>query len=444
MKKGNLKTVKTIVIKRENVSLTNKPDTSYLNLRESRGQKLIEHLENGGQIAVIFKQYETVEHKRRNQPILTIVKNVSSLELLGLRANVNGYRYFRHRISGPTMVREYENELTTGTAFSGTGCPEYALKQLGINHSSEFVIDIDKHARKTLIQNYNPKRVLSDITQVDTSKLPSTDLYIFGSPCQNFSLAAAGALYGRTGLNGPTGHLFWDGFRVIKDTLPKFFIFENSSGLVSSNGGRDKEQILEAFESLGHYKIYSKVINPLDIGGATNRIRFFTIGIRNDIKIKFNFPEYEPTDKCIKDFLIDGVEHDYEKYVNDLVPAKPIEEQKGRLKKDFLWLGSSWDEDQRVLNINYPAPTIKTNCSVLVNDGTGVRKLTVDELKSIQGFGDDLSFNGISNTQIKKMLGNTMEVTTMKKLIGEIVRIYHIHKSSNRPNNSQVMNWRVA
>ena len=104
MKKGNLKTLKPIVIKRENVSLTNKPDTSYLNLRESRGQALIEHLENGGQIVVVFKQYETVAHKRRNQPILTIVKNVSNLEQLGLRANVNGYRYFRYKISGPSMV----------------------------------------------------------------------------------------------------------------------------------------------------------------------------------------------------------------------------------------------------------------------------------------------------------------------------------------------------
>jgi DNA (cytosine-5)-methyltransferase 1 len=437
MKKGNLKTLKPIVIKRENVSLTNKPDTSYLNLRESRGQALIEHLENGGQIVVVFKQYETVAHKRRNQPILTIVKNVSNLEQLGLRANVNGYRYFRYRISGPSMVREYENELTTGTAFSGTGCPEYALKQLGIIHSSEFVIDIDKHARKTLIQNYNPKRVLEDITQVDTSKLPSTDIYVWGSPCPDHSQNTVGCANARTGLNGPTGRLFWDGYKILKDTLPMVSIFENVKGLLSVNGGVDFETIIEAFKELP-YNIYFKVINPLDIGGATNRERIFIVLVRKDIKEKFNFPENTGNAKPIKDFLIDGVEHDYEKYSNHLVPAKPLEEQKGRLKKDFLWLGTARESDQRVFNVNYPAPTFTKSCHLLINDGVGVRKATVEEIKAIQGFGDDLSFEGITKTQIKSMLGNTMEVNTMKALMGESVRIINIHKNSNRQTTEQV------
>ncbi|MCG3666099.1 DNA (cytosine-5-)-methyltransferase [Aliarcobacter butzleri] len=431
MKKGNSKKVNKIVIKRENVSLTNQPDTSYVNLRESRGQKLINHLENGGEIIVIFKQYETIAHKKRNQAKLTIVKNVSSLELLGLRANVNGYRYYRYKISGPTMVREFKNELKVGTAFSGLGCPEYALKQLGINHSSEFVIDIDKHARKTLIENYNPKRVLEDITQVDTSKLPSTDIYVWGSPCPDHSQNTVGCANARTGLNGPTGRLFWDGYKILKDTLPMVSIFENVKGLLSVNGGVDFETMIEAFQVLP-YNIYFKVVNPLDIGGATNRERIFIVGVRKDINEKFNFPENTDDAKPIKDFLIDGVEHDYEKYANYLVPAKPLEEQKGRLKKDFLWLGTARESDQRVFNVNYPAPTFTKSCHLLINDGVGVRKATVEEIKAIQGFGDDLSFEGITKTQIKLMLGNTMEVNTMKALMGEAVRIINIHAGSNK------------
>ena len=44
----------------------------------------------------------------------------------------------------------------------------------------------------------------------------------------------------------------------------------------------------------------------------------------------------------------------------------------------------------------------------------------------------------ITQTQIKSMLGNTMEVNTMKALMGESVRIINIHKNSNRPTTEQV------
>jgi len=435
-----------VVIVRENVSLTNSPDTSYLNLKLSRGNELIQFLSNGGKVAVVFKQYETIHDKNINKTSRVFVKYVESLEQLGLRANVDGHKYYRYRINGLLIEksRAVDSKFKIGTAFSGLGCPEFVLNKLNVEHSSEYVIENNKFAKKTLIQNYNPKKVLSDITQVDTSKLPSVDLYVFGSPCENFSMAAAGSTNGRTGLNGPTGNLFWDGFRVIRDTLPKFFIFENTSGIKSVNGGEDLETIKQSFEDLGHYKIYSKIINPLDIGGATNRCRFFTIGVRKDIKEKYQFPKEESTSKVIKDFLIDGVIHDYEKYSNDLVMERAIEKQRGRLKKDFKWYGTKRETDQRVFNINYPAPTITRSCHLLINDGVGVRKTTLDELKAIQGFDDGLSFEGISNTQIKSQLGNTMEVITMRKLIGEIVRIYNSHMTKKSTNNYSVNNIKYS
>ncbi|MEA2018516.1 MAG: hypothetical protein U9N59_08710 [Campylobacterota bacterium] len=120
MKKGNLKKVNTIVISRENVSLTNKPDTSYLNLRYARGQELIEHLENGGKVAVIFKQYKTIYHKKNNQPKLTIMKYVSNLEQLGLRANMDGCRYYRYKITGLSITRKFKRVSVNNIQFTDT------------------------------------------------------------------------------------------------------------------------------------------------------------------------------------------------------------------------------------------------------------------------------------------------------------------------------------
>jgi site-specific DNA-cytosine methylase len=97
------------------------------------------------------------------------------------------------------------------------------------------------------------------------------------------------------------------------------------------------------------------------------------------------------------------------------------------LKKDFLRNDTKRQADQRVFNINFPCPTITRAGFVSIYDGTGVRKLSVPELKNIQGFENDMDFGDLSNTQIKSQLGNTMEVMTMKSLMGEIVRIDKLH-----------------
>jgi DNA-cytosine methyltransferase len=317
--------------------------------------------------------------------------------------------------------------ISTGTAFSGLGCPEYVLKRLGVNHTSEFVIDNNKFCRETLKINHNPKVILDDIKTVDGKLLPSCDLYVWGSPCQNFSMSATSAPKGRLGLKGDTGQLFWDGYRILKDTQPKYSIFENVKGLVNHDKGNTFKIIMRAFEELGSYNIYHKVINPIDIGGNTNRERIFIILIRKDIDIEFHFPKNVSHTRSIKDCLI---ESDNYKYLDksEYIPwERSIEKQRGKLRKDFKWLKTKRHELSRIFNINYPCPTLQRACHVLIYDGKGVRLLSKEELKLIQGFGDDLDLSHLSDTQYKSQLGNTMEVMTMEKLIGEIVRIDKIH-----------------
>jgi DNA (cytosine-5)-methyltransferase 1 len=322
--------------------------------------------------------------------------------------------------------------ISIGTAFSGLGCPEYALKRLGVNHTSEFVIDNNIFCRETLKRNHNPKVILDDITTVNTNHLPNCDLYVWGSPCQNFSMSATSAPKGRLGLEGETGVLFWDGYRILKDTQPKYSIFENVKGLVNHDKGNTFKVIMRAFEELGNYNIYHKVINPIDIGGNTNRERIFIILIRKDIDIEFNFPNNVSNTRCIKDCIIESNNYNYINKSEYIPWDRPIEKQRGKLRKDFKWLRTKRHEQSRVFNINFPAPTIQRAGHVLINDGKGVRKLSKEELKLIQGFGGDLDLSHLSDTQYKSQLGNTMEVMTMKKLIGEIVRVDKVRIQGNR------------
>ena len=60
------------------------------------------------------------------------------------------------------------------------------------------------------------------------------DLIIGGSPCQSFSIAGL-----RLGLKDPRGNLMLEYARIVHTIRPRFFIWENVVGALSTNGGRD-------------------------------------------------------------------------------------------------------------------------------------------------------------------------------------------------------------
>lgn len=362
--------------------------------------------------------------------------NKPTKEILSYKVNitVNNTDYIPKEkiITGKTINNKDYNpvdkkyNLSVGSCFSGLGCPEYVLNELNVPHTSEFVCDFDKYCQETLIKNYNPKKVFGDISKVDGHQLPKTDLYIWGSPCQDLSMSKNN----RLGLKGEKSKLFFEGYRILKQLQPLYSVFENVPGLLSSNNGEDFKTVMKLFNELGNYNIYYEKINPVEIGGNTTRKRVFVVLIRKDINTNFIFPKKIKSTKCIKDCLEVG---EY-KYLNneDYIPwEKTVEEQRGLTKKDFRYIKTKREESQRVYNINYFSPTITTQGNILINDEIGVRKLSTKELKNIQGFNNNLDLSHLSDTQQRKQLGNTMEVETMKKLILEIVRINNIHHKEN-------------
>jgi DNA-cytosine methyltransferase len=402
----------------------------YVMYSNNHDEKFVEHFDE----YINFSRGRTVSTKKSKK---------SSIEILAYK--INSEVVEKSNVE-PIPVNNIDNfilnsnyNLKVGTAFSGLGCPEYILKKLDVNHSSEFVIENNKFCQETLKINHNPKVVLNDIKKVDTKTLPNVDLYVWGSPCQNFSMSATSAPLGRLGLEGNTGQLFWDGYRILKDLQPNYSIFENVKGLVNHDGGNTFKVIISAFEQLNTYDIYHQVINPIDIGGNTNRERIFIVLIKKDIDIKFNFPKNIINTKSIKDSLISNIQHTYLD-TNDYISwERPIENQSGKLKKDFKWLKTKRHEQSRIFNISYPCPTIQRSGHILINDGVGVRLLVKEELKLIQGFDDTLDLTHLSNTQYKSQLGNTMEVQTMKMLLMEIVRLdklYHQTKILSKINNT--------
>lgn len=198
-----------------------------------------------------------------------------------------------------------------GTLFSGIGAIEYAFKRLNIKTDIKFACDIDENCKKTYLANYDipEENWHYDVRKLNGKKYKGQiDILVGGSPCQSFSIVGK-----RKGLEDTRGTLFYDFARIVKETKPKIFIFENVKGLTNHDNGKTFKIIQETFDQLG-YKYYPKILNAKDYGIPQNRERIFIIGFL-DKKIKFDFPAPVPLEYTMQDFLEDYTDTKY--YLKD-------------------------------------------------------------------------------------------------------------------------------
>lgn len=198
------------------------------------------------------------------------------------------------------------NIIRLGTVFSGIGAIEHAFQRLKLKHKIVFAGDIDENCKKSYFANYdiNEEDWFSDIRQFNASKYNGkVDFIVGGAPCQAFSMVGK-----RLGFEDARGTLFYEFARVVKETQPKVFLFENVKGLLNHDNGRTWQVIHDIFEELG-YDVHFRVLNSKDYGIPQNRERLFCLGFKNKTDFKFPMPielEYK-----MYDFLEDYVDTKY-------------------------------------------------------------------------------------------------------------------------------------
>ena len=111
--------------------------------------------------------------------------------------------------------------------------------------------------------------------------------------CQSFSLAGS-----RKGFEDTRGTLFFEYAKVVKETQPKYFLFENVKGMMSHDKGNTIRVVLETFNELG-YCIDFNVFNSKYYGVPQNRERIYIIGKRKDLVEQ---PKYHDKTKGKKKF----------------------------------------------------------------------------------------------------------------------------------------------
>lgn len=138
-------------------------------------------------------------------------------------------------------------------------------------------LPLNKRQKEILKEVYlNGEWYSNDIRAVDARSVPKCDVWCFGAPCQDFSIAG-----NRAGLEGDRSSLIREVFRILgeieEESRPEWLIYENVKGMFSSNKGFDYLEILLAMDELG-YDIEWQLFNSKDWGVPQNRERVYTIG----------------------------------------------------------------------------------------------------------------------------------------------------------------------
>ena len=115
-----------------------------------------------------------------------------------------------------------------------------------------------------------------DMTKFNTWPDANVNLLVGGTPCQSFSVAGL-----RQGLKDPRGNLMLTFLAIAERYKPKWIVWENVPGVLSSNGGKDFGSFLGALGELGYGWAY-RVLDAQWFGVAQRRKRVFVVGCLGD------------------------------------------------------------------------------------------------------------------------------------------------------------------
>tara|TARA_R100000951_G_scaffold71104_1_gene59979 strand:- start:3202 stop:4317 length:1116 start_codon:yes stop_codon:yes gene_type:complete len=168
-----------------------------------------------------------------------------------------------------------QNKLNVLTACSGIGAPEHAWRDLPFNFIG--CSEIEPFPSAVLQHHYPTVKNYGDMTKYRDWKIdePVTALFA-GTPCQSFSVAGL-----RQGLDSPNGNLALVFLGMVERFAPRWVIYENVPGLLSSNGGRDFGAFLGALGELGFGYCY-RTLDSQFFNVPQRRKRVFVVGYLGD------------------------------------------------------------------------------------------------------------------------------------------------------------------
>lgn len=168
--------------------------------------------------------------------------------------------------------------INMGELFAGIGGFYQGFKnvfkdELTVVYANEW----DKFANSNYEILHGVKPEISDIREVDETKLPQLDLLTLGTPCVSFSHAGC-----QLGFDDMRGTVFFDAMRIAKEKQPKVVLVENVKGLINNDKGNSIKRILETMNDIGYYVDF-ELLDSKYYQVAQQRERVYIVGIRKDL-----------------------------------------------------------------------------------------------------------------------------------------------------------------
>lgn len=155
--------------------------------------------------------------------------------------------------------------------FSGVEAASLAWEPLGWEPVA--FSEIEPFPCAVLAERWSDVPNLGDITKINWKEEidGAIDLVVGGSPCQSFSVAGK-----REGLKGASGLMF-EYIRCVQELRPRWFLWENVPGALTSEDGGAFGQLLSEMDELG-YGLAWRVLDAQFFGVAQRRRRLFLVG----------------------------------------------------------------------------------------------------------------------------------------------------------------------
>lgn len=164
-----------------------------------------------------------------------------------------------------------------GSVCSGVEAASTAWEPLG--WKPEWFCEFDKFPSAVLAHHWPDVPNLGDMTTIENNEVfndKPIDLLVGGTPCQSFSIAGL-----RKGMGDERGNLALKYCDILMRKQPRWFVWENVPGVLSSNNGRDFAAILSGFQECG-YGIAYRVLDAQYFGVPQRRRRVFVVGYLGD------------------------------------------------------------------------------------------------------------------------------------------------------------------
>lgn len=166
-------------------------------------------------------------------------------------------------------------QMTFLDLCSGIGGFRLGLERAG--HKCIGYCECDKYARASYEAMYDTEGEwkADDITKLKSGDVPDADIWCFGFPCQDISVAGK-----QRGLVGKRSGIYYNIIDLLKgkeeSAKPAYLLVENVKNLLSINAGFDFASVLSEMDQAG-YDCRWQVLNSKNFGVPQNRERVFII-----------------------------------------------------------------------------------------------------------------------------------------------------------------------